>query len=171
MENIVDKKDQEEVVISGRDMVGVIRAVQHRGADCRFKVSGSSMGPAIRGHDVVTVSPLGEAVPFVGEVVAFRHPEGDRLILHRVVRRRHRLFSIRGDSLRKIDAPIPLDNILGLITGVERDGRAIFWPHRGRRPLTARLYFRGYLAYLAGRRTLKSLYRYLKSWRKGRMRV
>lgn len=156
MEPSTEKK-QEGVYIPGADMAELIAAVRERGADFRFKAPGMSMRPAIRHNDLITLSPYREIPPFTGEVVAFRHPQTKRLFLHRVIRKKETFYSIRGDSLLWVDERIPEENILGVVTKVERGGKAIFWPHRFRRPIRARLYFRSYLIYLFLRRGLKAL--------------
>jgi hypothetical protein len=100
-------------------------------------------------------------LPFSGEVVAFRHPQTDRLILHRVVRKRENSFFIKGDNLRVIDSHIPEENILGVVTKVERKGKAIFWPDRFRHRFLAKRYFKGYISYLNIRRGLKTILRFI----------
>ena len=117
------------------------------------------MRPCILNNDMVTVSPLKGILPFVGEVVAFRHPHTNRLILHRVVRKRENSFFIKGDNLRVIDSHIPEENILGVVTKVERKSRAIFWPDRFRHRILAKRYFKGYISYLNIRRGLKTILR------------
>lgn len=156
MEPSIEKK-QEGVFIPGADMAELIAAVREKGADFRFKAPGMSMRPAVRHNDLVTLSPSRDIPPFTGEVVAFRHPQTNRVFLHRVITKKGAFYSIRGDSLLWVDKHIPEENILGVVTGVERDGKAISWPHRFHHSLRARLYFRSYLVYLFLRRGLKAL--------------
>jgi hypothetical protein len=158
-----NKKEREEVSISGPDMMELLRTVHEKGAAFRFKATGSSMRPCIRNNDMVTVSPLKGIPPFVGEVVAFRHPHTNRLILHRVVRKREHSFFIKGDNLRVIDSHIPGENILGVVTTVERKGKAILWPDRFRHRFLAKRYFKGYIFYLNIRRGLKAILRFILS--------
>ncbi len=154
------EKKKEEVSLSGQDMMELLHAVQKKGAAFRFKATGSSMSPSICNDDMITVSPLKGILPFSGEVVAFRHPQTDRLILHRVVLKRQNAFLIKGDNLREIDSHIPIENVLGVVTKVERKGRAIFWPDRFRHRFLAKLYFKGYITYLNIRRRLKTIFRF-----------
>jgi hypothetical protein len=139
----------------------LLGAVHEKGAAFRFKAAGLSMTPSICNHDVITISPLEGIPPFVGEVVAFRHPRTGRLLIHRVVRKKQGTFFIRGDSLRYTDSHIPRENILGVVTAVERQGRVLFWPNRLQHPFRARLYFRGYLAYREIRFRLKAALRFI----------
>jgi len=152
---------KEELSIPGTAVIELLRAVHEKGAALRFKAAGSSMTPAICNNDVITISPLEEIPPFVGEVVAFHHPRTDRLLIHRVVRKKQGTFNIRGDSLRYTDSHIPRVNILGVVTAVERQGRVLFWPNRFQHPFWARLYFRGYLAYRIMMFHLKAVLRFI----------
>ncbi len=155
------EKKKEEVSLSGADMMELLQAVQKKGAAFRFKAAGSSMRPSICHNDMITVSPLKGILPFPGEVVAFRHPQTDRLILHRVVRKKQDTFFIKGDNLREIDSHIPKENILGVVTKVERKGRAIFWPDRFRHRFLAKLYFKGYLTRMNMRQGLMTFLRFI----------
>jgi len=152
---------KQELSINGTDVLELLRAVHEKGAAFRFKAAGLSMTPTICNHDVITISPLEEISPSVGEVVAFRHPRTDSLLVHRVVRKKQDTFFIRGDSLRYTDAHIPRENILGVVTAVERQGRVLFWPDRFRHPFWARLYFRGCLVYMEMRFRLKTALRFI----------
>jgi signal peptidase I len=152
---------KEEVSLSGSDMMELLRTVHEKGAAFRFKAAGSSMRPSIRNNDMVTVSPLKGIPPFVGEVVAFQHPHTNRLILHRVVRKGENSFFIKGDNLRVIDSHVPGENILGVVTRVERKDKAIFWPDRFRHRFLARCYFKGYITYLHIRHRVKIILRFI----------
>lgn len=156
---VFEENKKEELSIPGTAVMELLRAVHEKGAAFRFKAAGLSMTPSICNNDVITISPLEEIPPFVGEVVAFRHPRTNRLLIHRVVRKKHGTFFIRGDSLRQIDSHIPRENILGIVTAVERQGRALFWPDRFHHPFWAKLYFRVYLAYTITRFNLKAVLR------------
>jgi len=151
-----DKK--EELSLPGTAVMELLRAVHEKGASFRFKAAGLSMTPAICNNDLITVSPLEEIPPLVGEVVAFRHPRTGCLLIHRVVWKKQGTFFIRGDRLRQTDSFIPRENIFGVVTAVERQGRVLFWPNRFRHPFWARLYFRGYLAFTIIRFHLKAAF-------------
>ncbi len=157
----MDVEKKEELSIPGTEVMELLRVVHEKGAAFRFKAAGLSMTPSICNNDVITISPLEEIPPFVGEVVAFRHPRTDRLLVHRVVRKKKGAFFIRGDSLRYTDSHIPRENILGVVTKVERQGQVLFWPDRFRHPFWARLYFRGYLTYRIMRFHLKAALRFI----------
>jgi hypothetical protein len=157
----MDLEKKEELSLQGTALLELLRAVHEKGAAFRFKAAGFSMVPAICNHDVITISLLEDISPFVGEVVAFRHPRTGRLLVHRVVRKKQGTFFIRGDSLRYTDSHIPGENILGVVTAVERQDRVLFWPNRFRHPFWARLYFRGYLVYMEMRFRVKTVLRFI----------
>jgi signal peptidase I len=137
------------VYVPGAEMAQLVRAVHEKGAAFQFTVTGASMKPAVRHNDVVTLSPLGDIPPMPGEVVAAA-PAGDtssRLVLHRVAAVKKGLFTIKGDNLRHPDAHVPLENISGVVTRIERQGKVISWPDRFKHPFKARLFFRFCLIY------------------------
>jgi hypothetical protein len=158
---VLAENNKEELSLPGTAVMELLRAVHEKGAAFRFKAAGLSMTPAICNNDVITISPLEEIPPLVGEVVAFRHPRTGYLLIHRVVRKKQGAFFIRGDCLRQTDSYIPRENIFGVVTEVERQGRVLFWPNRFRHPFWARLYFRGYLAFTIMRFHLKAALRFI----------
>jgi hypothetical protein len=85
------------------------------------------MAPFIRDGDVITVSPLENSLPGVGEVVAFVRPEDGNLVVHRIVGRRGRASLVQGDSVAEgTDGLVPAACLVGRVTRVERDGREVW---------------------------------------------
>jgi len=147
-----------EVSISREELANLLQAVHQKGAEFRFRATGKSMNPTILNNDILTLSPLRGISPFPGEVVAFRHPRTENLIIHRIIKADKNGFTIKGDCLRISDSNIPLENIIGVVTRVERKGKSIFWPNRFHHPFPARIYFRFKLIYLKIRRRIKDLF-------------
>jgi hypothetical protein len=101
-----------------------MRAVLARGAAFRFCARGWSMAPLIRDGDVITVSPLGDGRPRLGDVVAYVRPAEGTPVVHRVVASRGTAWLIQGDSVPGCaDGIIPSESLLGRVTRVERGGR------------------------------------------------
>lgn len=113
------------ISIEGMDLAGLLRAVIERGASFRFKARGFSMSPFLMDGDVLTVSPCYGTPPTYGDIVAFVHPLTGRLVVHRIVGRKGDLFLIRGDNSTEGDGLVPQADILGRVTGVERNGRRV----------------------------------------------
>ena len=84
------------------------------------------MSPFIKDSDVVTISPMSNASPGFGDVIAFIHPRTERLIIHRVVGKIGDAFLLKGESALGPDGLIKKENILGLVTKVERKGKKVF---------------------------------------------
>lgn len=117
----------QELPLSGQALLELMRAVLSRGVPFRFSALGESMAPFIWGGDVITVSPFLNALPGVGEVVAFVRPGEGKLVVHRVVGRYKTAVLIQGDSVRDhSDGLIPPENLLGRVTRIERNGRPIW---------------------------------------------
>lgn len=153
----LNEQNEDEVYISSSEMAELVTAVQKKGASFRFKVGGSSMNPAIRSDDRLTISALRGMLPFPGEIVGFRRSPTGRMLVHRVIKKENESYFIRGDNQRYVAAGIPLEQVIGVITKVERRGRPIFWPDRFAHPFLASFYFRICLFYIGLRRIVKIL--------------
>ena len=129
--------------LSATLVMELIEAVHEKGASFRFQAKGHSMISAIRNEDVITVSPLKDLMPRRGDVVAFRHPERPQMLVHRVLHADAKKYFIKGDNCPDADGWIPAENILGLITMVERRGKTLFWPNRS----TPSIFTNGYLVF------------------------
>jgi hypothetical protein len=85
------------------------------------------MTPFIRDGDTLTIAPLENRRPRLGEVVAFSYPpeEGSKLVVHRVVGFRRGDFIVRGDGDGCVAEIVSSGNVLGRVVRVERDGRYV----------------------------------------------
>jgi len=136
--------DGGEVRLTGADLAEFLAAVLGRRKPFRFVAHGASMYPFIRDGDAVTVGPLPAAGSLVGDVVAFRQPDGAGLVIHRVVARHGDRCLLRGDNTVAADGFVAESDILGVVVAVERRGRAVR-SHRRLGPAAAGLSRRGWL--------------------------
>ena len=98
--------------------------VMKKGAAMRFQAKGFSMSPFIRDGDVLTLSPLKNHLPQIGDTVAFISPATESLLIHRVIGKRGGpTFLLKGDNLPEGDGPVPLMNIVAHVLRVERKGK------------------------------------------------
>ena len=111
--------------LSGPGLLDLLQAVLARGVPFRFRAKGFSMSPFIREGDVITVSPLAGRPLGLGEVIAFISPETMRLVVHRVVGRQGDGWILAGDNVRRADGLVELDNLVGRVTSVQRNGRPV----------------------------------------------
>ena len=124
--------DPPRYVVSGADLslsnqgqLELLHEMMRRGLPLRMPVRGSSMAPCIRDEDVVTVAPMDQEDPRVGQVVAFITPSLGRLALHRVISRSAEGWVVRGDGCLEADGVVTRDAMLGRVTRVERNGREV----------------------------------------------
>ena len=115
-----------DLPLSGRALVDLLRAVLNKGVPVRFQAKGFSMSPFIKNNDVVTISPLQGTRPGLGDIIAFVHPETQGLCIHRIVRNKDGFFVTKGDNRSETEESVPIENILGSVTRVERDGKQVF---------------------------------------------
>lgn len=152
----------EGISLSAPVIMELIEAVHEKGASFRFQARGHSMTPAIRDGDVITVAPLHNLLPRRGDVLAFRHPQRPQMLVHRVLHTQVKKFFIKGDNCPEADGWIPAENILGLITKVERRGKSLFWPNRSDPSFWLNAYLLFYPLWPPVRRILAKVWRRLR---------
>ena len=124
MDNMTAIEDQKS--LSTAALENLMREVLDEGSCFRFQAKGSSMAPFILDGDLVTISPLLDPTPHIGEVVAFVNVGMQRLVVHRIVSQVQDGYLIKGDNQTGFgDGLIPPQNILGRVMHVERAGRII----------------------------------------------
>ena len=106
------------LIVDSPRFVQALDDVLRQGHSARFRATGWSMHPAIRNGETITVEPLGESPPRVGDVLLYR--QGSGAIAHRVVRVeasavRPTQLVLRGDAADDCDAPIAIDLVLGRV--------------------------------------------------------
>jgi signal peptidase I len=111
-----------ELLLSNSDLVGFLKETLARDASFRFSVKGSSMYPFIRDGDVVLVSPPRRSIAF-GAPVALANPRTGQFVIHRVVGRRKDRYLIKGDNIPHPDGWMAREDILGIVSDIERSGR------------------------------------------------
>lgn len=113
--------------LSGQALLVLMEAVLAKKVPFRFCARGWSMSPFIRDGDVITVSPFLGKMPGIGEVLAFVHPEMEKLVVHRTVARYRDAFLMQGDNVGEhSDGLVPIKNLLGRVTHIERNNKAVF---------------------------------------------
>jgi len=147
--------------ISSTGLGDLLHAVLEKGASFRFRAAGQSMQPAIRDRDIITVSPTGRRPPCPGEIVVVRPPGTTRIIVHRVVGVRRGRYVIRGDNRRAIDAAVPPDRIIGVVTRIEAARRLPRLPDRVRHPRWCCVFWRLRLLAVNARLFLRRVRRFV----------
>lgn len=88
-----------------------------------LRVTGLSMLPAVWPGDVLAVSKCSPEPIEPGQIVLYRR--NGKLTAHRVVQVAHDHLLTRGDCVPSLDAPVPLSAMVGRVTAVRRNGRAV----------------------------------------------
>jgi len=115
-----------EISLSSIELSALLEAALSKNACLRFQVRGFSMSPFIKDNDTVTISPIINSQIGFGKIAAFRHPLNKRLVIHRVVGRSNGLYFIKGDRIFRPDGMIPKENILGLVSKIERNNKSVW---------------------------------------------
>lgn len=117
------EKIKPEVSLSNRSLKELLEDTLMKKACFRFTAKGFSMSPFIKDSDVVTVSPLNNSLIGFGRVVAFIDPLTNKLLVHRVIGKKEGHFLIKADNSFDVDGFIPIKDILGFISKVERGNK------------------------------------------------
>ena len=137
--------------LSGKNLRDLLHAVLLKSVPFRFCAKGMSMYPFIQNGDIITIYPRNDVTLHTGEVIAFCHPVTEKLVIHRIIKKQRDRIIAKGDNNPEPDGMIPLQNIFGHVTRVERNGKAVFFGNRlqkilaayiSRRNLSQRKYYR-----------------------------
>lgn len=114
-----------ELRLSGEALTDLMRTVLAKGKPFRFRARGFSMSPFIKDGDIVMVTPFAGTSPRTGDIVAFLHPETGKVAVHRIIKGKSGLYSLKGDNSPEGDGDLAADRILGHVTCIDRDGKKI----------------------------------------------
>lgn len=81
---------------------------------------GPSMNPTLSEPDVLEIRPCPDRPLRVGDVVCFRRPQSDHLVVHRVARVGPEGLSTRGDNNTRDDVPVLLSDLEGQVVAAWR---------------------------------------------------
>ncbi|MFC2172867.1 S26 family signal peptidase [Acidobacteriota bacterium] len=134
-----------EITLSGQDTTALFRQALRKGVSVRFQATGSSMSPFTRNGDMLTLSPLSGAGPRIGDVIAFVKPQTEKLLIHRVIKKKGKAYLCKGDNAAEADGLVPQDRILGRVERIERKGKKVSLGSGPERIFVANLSRRGWL--------------------------
>jgi len=106
------------------DFLALCVACLEQGVTIHFRAEGISMRPAVHSGDIVHVRPLNGTPPAVGEVVLLVDAQGKPRV-HRIAARKltgQEVMTAGDGHLGELDAAIGKEQILGIVSAVERDG-------------------------------------------------
>lgn len=109
-------------------MIELAAASLRTSGSLRMRVAGSSMLPAIRPGDIVTVRRASPAEASRGDVVLF--VRDGRFFTHRVIERRGSSMVTRGDAVAVEDPPVHPNEFLGIVISTQRGHRPASVPRQ-----------------------------------------
>lgn len=116
------------VHIRDADLAELSKNIFRRGKSVRFQARGWSMRPFIRDGDFIVVSPIENSSIRTGDVVFYLTTE-NKVMVHRVIRKHKKdkdnriIMFIKGDATFNSPEKIEMQNVLGKVVAVERNGR------------------------------------------------
>jgi hypothetical protein len=114
-----------ELSLSNRGQLELLRGMNERGVALRTTARGFSMHPFIKDQDVLTISPIHDSEPQVGDVAAFIHPHTGKLVIHRIITRTAAGWQLKGDNSTETDHLTAREHMLGRVTRIERKGKDV----------------------------------------------
>lgn len=118
---------EKELCISNKDLITLMQAVFSRGMPFKFQAKGFSMHPFIRNKDTLTISPF-KGKARCGDILTVVNHNGNGLVVHRLIKQNTGLHYIKGDNsgpFGNYNKGILKNNIIGIVTGIERNRKKI----------------------------------------------
>jgi len=116
-----------KVYPAGGPLLPLLEATLARGAEARFEVDGDSMLPLVRPRDVLRLGAAAADIVRKGDVVAVRGSSDSGVLVHRVVGRTRDRIVLKGDNCRRGDGRYRPEDVIGVVTRVERYGRNVWF--------------------------------------------
>jgi signal peptidase len=110
------------------DLLELSKDIFKKGKSIRFQAKGWSMRPFIRDGDFIVVSPIENSSIRTGDVV-FYLTTYNKVMVHRVIKKYKKdkdngiTMFIKGDATFSSPEKIDMQNVLGKVIAVERNGR------------------------------------------------
>ncbi|MFH2009866.1 MAG: GNAT family N-acetyltransferase [bacterium] len=116
------------LTLTQEELGALTQEVFERAGTIHIEARGASMRPLIRSGDLLTLEPVDGRALHVGEVGLYRTP-AMKLVVHRLVRKTvasaNTILYFRGDAGYGGLETVAPSWVLGRVTTIERDGRAI----------------------------------------------
>ncbi len=110
--------------ISATDFEQLAGELLGNGNALRFRACGNSMHPFIKDGDILTITPTDSVNLKNGDIAFYRKADG-KPAAHRIIGKKKitekRLFLIRGDGYVSGPEEVPAEDIMGIVSKVERD--------------------------------------------------
>lgn len=120
-------RDGGEDDLSMEALIELFKAVAEKERPFRVQALGSSMHPFIKNKNYITIFPLSQDRPRLGDIVAFIQQGTGKLVVHRVVESKKNQYLIKGDNMVAPDGLIPRSSILGYVTKIDKDGKTVWF--------------------------------------------
>lgn len=112
---------QEKLLVSNLDLADILHEVLSKGLNFKFTATGMSMSPFISDGDILEIAPPSDSRAFqIGDVVAFTDPSTQKLIIHRIIKKKKGLFLLKGDNIFQNDGYFEKKNIHGCVKNVRK---------------------------------------------------
>ena len=120
-ESMTNQRDNLRI-IPNEQLTDLMITVLGHGKAFRFQAKGGSMAPFIKDQYIITIKPVQPKSIHKGDILAFIHPNQNKLNVHRVITIKSEIYLMKGDSAHSPDGWIEPNQIIGMVDGIERNG-------------------------------------------------
>jgi len=114
------------ILLNNSDLLNLSRNLLGKGTSIRFQAKGFSMRPFIQDGDFITVSPVENSSVRIGDVVFYSTAENNTIV-HRIIKKYKKngrmTLVIKGDASFGSPEKVDMQNVLGKVVAIERNGR------------------------------------------------
>jgi signal peptidase I len=114
------------IFLNHSNLLKLNRELLERDVSIRFQARGFSMRPFIQNGDFITVSPIDNSCIRIGDVVLYSTAK-DTVVVHRIINKYGKNGNmnlvIKGDASFSSPEKVDMQNVLGKVVSIERNGR------------------------------------------------
>jgi len=108
--------ESDSILLSSKEVAGFLQETCKKGIPFKFTAKGMSMSPFICDGDSLIIEPfIKKENPGIGDIVAFINPVGGNLIIHRVIKKQHKQYLLKGDNVYYCDGYYDSKDIHGIV--------------------------------------------------------
>lgn len=121
------------LILDSRHFCGLVKAATENRhiKKIKFKGYGASMAPFIKSGDLLTLKLVDtDSKLKTGDVVAITNKNWDKIIIHRIIRIKNKLYQTKGDNNPCTDEWFSKESLIGVITKIQTGPRRYYYPKR-----------------------------------------
>ena len=121
--------ESDSILLSSKEVADFLQETCKKGIPFKFTAKGMSMSPFICDGDSLIIEPFTKKEnPGIGDIVAFINPVRGNLIIHRVIKKQHKQYLLKGDNVYSHDGYCDNKDIHGIVKKIIIARKNFYWP-------------------------------------------